>query len=250
MAVTLYHLNPKTERIGRCAVQKGVCPFGSDNPHFATKGDTQAYYENNLESEYGLFGDGSKSMSMKKDAVAKRLNLLPDSAMEELIKERFKRGGYTPKEVTNALNSKEPFYVYYTSNQEMTLDPDDSVTSHTFMKGACSYMAAELHKATGWPIVIYSDSKAAADGYWQGHVVVKTPEGKYLDVSGVSDNPNRVFGALANNFESREVHSVEELNEHILKGSAYPPQKLEFLERFALSKVAYEVLSVEGLLED
>lgn len=252
MALKLYHLNPDSEKIGICrATGSGTCPFSADNPHFATKEETQAYYENELESEYGLFsGASDSSKAMSEAAVRRRLNLLSDEALDQLIEDRFRFGGYTPREAKAAVAKGAPFYVNYTANQEMTLDPDHRYTQHTFMRGACAVFAAQVHRATGWPMVVYSNDKTV--DYWQGHVAVRTPDGRYLDASGVSDDPTREFGELSRGWVRTEAANVEELHQQTANstdGRLEEKEGLQLLERFAAAKIAFEVLKSEGLLE-
>ena len=251
MALTLYHLNPDTEKIGVCRAQKGMCPFSSANPHFTSKEATQAYYENVLESEYGIFGEPGGELSLEEDAVRRRLNLLPDEALKQLVWERFRFGGYTPREADQMVAKKSTFYVSYTGNQEMSLDAEDDSTQHTFMRGACAIFATEIHRATGWPMVVYSDPTSPK--LWQGHVAVKVPGGGYLDASGLVDDPIRSFGADAKKWKATEVSSFEELRDQTanrIDGTKEEPKDLALLERFAVAKVAFDVLRDEGLLKE
>lgn len=257
MPTTLYHLNPDTERIGICRAEKGKvghrgCPFGSDRPHFGTKEEAQSYYENELEAEYGLFGEGkSQQPSLKRDAVRKRLNLLSDETLNSLIVDRWRHGGWTPRETEQQMAKKEPFYVNYTGNQEITLELDDDSTLRTFTRGACSFVAAEVHRVTGWPMTVFS-----AKGFeksWQGHVAVKLPDGRYLDATGITEEPLRGFGGLMEGAAVRDINSEAELIEVV--GTKEEGQKtlnsgLPLLERFALAKLTYDLLDSEDLLED
>lgn len=248
MALALYHLNPSTERIGRCRAENGKCPFGSENPHFTTKEETQAYYENELEVEYGLFGHGGE-LSLSKTAVARRLNLLPVEALDQLIWERWRRSGYTPREADEMLAKEKAFYVNYTANQEMTLNAESRETQQTFMRGACAVFAAQIHRATGWPVVVYSAK--VIPGVWQGHVVVRLPDGEYLDVSGRNNDPLNAFGSDAKNWKTFEATSLEELRAvtaNTYVGAEFEDHRLPLLERFAVAKIAYDVLDGEGLL--
>jgi len=254
---TLYHLNPATERIGACRAEKGKvghrgCPFGSERPHFGTKEEAQSYYENELESEYGLFGEGSSGqLSLKRDAVRKRLNLLSGETLNSLIVDRWRHGGWTPRETEQQMANGEPFYVNYSGNQEITLDLDDPSTQSTFTRGACSVLAAEVHRVTGWPMTVFTAK--GSEGYWTGHVAVKLPDGRYLDATGITDEPLRGFGALMDGASVRDVASEAELMESV--GAREESDKtlnssLSLLERFALAKLTYDLLDSEELLED
>lgn len=247
MALALFHLNPKTERIGKCSADRGRCPFGTERPHFVTREEVQSYYEGELEAEYGLFGDGELDLSER--SVARRLNILPDDALEELIRERFRRGGYTPREADSALKGNEPFYAYYTGNQEITLDPYSARTQQTFLRGACAVFARTVHRATGWPMVVYSDR--SVPGYWQGHVTVRTPDGKELDIRGALDDPLAGFAGTAK-WTVTEAKNADELREQTAdreEDALAERRDLELLERFAVAKLAFEILQDEGYLQ-
>lgn len=249
MPLALYHLNPDTERIGRCRAENGRCPFGSESPHFTTKEETQAYYENELEAEYGLFGDSNGALSLDAASVRKRLNLLPDEPLNQLIWERWRRGGYTPREADQMMAKDEAFYVNYTANQEITLNPESPETHRTFMKGACGIFAAQIHRATGWPLVVYSSNEFS--GLWQGHVAVKLPDGRFLDVTGAGNDPIREFGPAAKDWTVTEARDLRELHEQTANSGAKSfeeKESLPLLERFAVAKLAYDVLAGEDLL--
>lgn len=256
MPVTLYHLNPDTERIGVCRANQGQgnqrrCPFGSENPHFGSKADAQSYYENALESEYGLFGEGSDGqLSLSREAVARRLNLLPEEALKGLVEERWRRGGWTARETAEQMAKAEPFYVYYNGNQEITLELDDESTQRTFTKGACSVMAYELNRATGWPVAIFMDP--SLEGSWEGHVAVKAPDGRYLDATGLTEDPRAPYGGYAEGWQEEEVDTeglIERFGERTTDGQT-EFSKLPLLERFAVAKLTYDLLDREGLLTD
>lgn len=256
MPTTLYHLNPETERIGVCRAEKSNahrhrgCPFGSERPHFGTKEEAQSYYENELETEYGLFGEGSSGqLSLKRDAVRKRLNLLSDETLNSLIVDRWRHGGWTPRDTEQQMANDEPFYVNYTNNQEITLDLDHPRTQATFTKGACSILAAEVHRVTGWPMTVFTAEDAGSS--WTGHVAVKLPDGRYLDATGITEEPLRPYGATMKNSSSQDINSEAELIELVSsKDKRTANSGLPLLERFALAKLTYDLLDSEDLLED
>lgn len=256
MPVTLYHLNPETERIGICRADSSNgnqrrCPFGSENPHFGSREDAQSYYENSLEAEYGLFGDGAVGeLSLQRDAVAQRLNLLPEAALLSLIEERWRRGGWTARETEGQMARGEPFYVHYSGNQEITLDLNSSATQRTFTKGACSVLAYELNRATGWPVAVFTDG--SSEGYWQGHVAVRTPDGSYLDATGVSSDPTGPYETPVGGWREEEVDTqglIDRFGEQTPDGQT-EFSRLPLLERFAVAKLAFDLLDDEGLLAD
>lgn len=251
--LVLYHLNRDTERIGVCKAQgPGRCPFSSDDPHFPTKEATQAYYENELEAEYGLFGSKDEKPSMDAESVRKRLNLLSPEHLKQLVWERWRFGGYTAKEADHQVAKGLPFDASYGSSQiDLTLDADSVQAQNAFMRGACADFAAQIHKATGWPMVVFTmDPKSEL---WQGHVTVRTPNGEYLDISGVSSNPTQPFGAEAKNWAVTEASNLDELHEQTANrfgGKISEKRKLDLLERFVVAKLAYDVLESEGFIED
>lgn len=252
-----YHMNPETGRVNICQAQfpTGNCRFGSDKPHFTEKHDAEKFVEKTLEKEEGMFSTLSKESknelhnnennqqaSFTAEEVKDRLQLLPQEALDHLILEQWKKA-FSKKEAEEKLKSKEPFYVYYNRNQEMTLDPDDYETQSTFMRGACSVLAYELHRATGWDIVLFSDKDTS---YWSGHVVVRTPSGGYLDIEGESDSE---YGQFFNkNIYEQKTVSVEELNELMIQEKKPLTKNLGMLERFAASQIAYNLLESEGYI--
>jgi len=257
LPTALYHLNPETERIGVCRAEKGNnrhrgCPFGSERPHFGTKEEAQSYYENELEAEYGLFGEGAaEKLSLKRDVVRKRLNLLSDETLNSLVVDRWRHGGWTPRETEQQMTNDEPFYVNYSGNQEITLELDDHSTQQTFTKGACSFLAAEVHRVTGWPMTVFTAK--GSEGYWTGHVAVKLPSGSYLDATGITDNPLQPYGGTMVGASSKDITSEAELMESV--GSRDGDHKtlnggLPLLERFALARLTFDLMDRENLLED
>lgn len=250
--LTLYHLNRDTERIGVCRAKgTGSCPFGSDDPHFPTREATQAYYENDLEATHGLFGSKDESLSMKAEAVKRRLNLLAPEDLKQLVWERFRYGGYTPREADHQVAKNLPFQVSYGSSmRELTLDVDSSHTQNVFMKGYCADFAAQVHRATGWPMAVFT--KDPESEFWQGHVAVKTPEGDYLDISGVSSNPTEAFGSEAKKWTETEALNPDELHGQTANsfgGKIAEKTKLDLLERFVAAKLAFDLLESEGFIE-
>lgn len=188
---------------------------------------------------------------MKREAVARRLNLLPAETLQGLIQERWRQGGWTPRETEQQMAKGEPFYVNYSGNQEITLDIDHHNTQHTFTKGACSVLAAEVHRVTGWPMTVFTAKDSEKS--WTGHVAVKLPDGRYLDATGVSEDPIRSYGAIMIGASSKDITTEAELIEVV--GTREEGKKtlnggLALLERFALAKLTYDLLDSEDLLED
>lgn len=221
----LYHFNPETKRVNICKAQfpTGNCRFGTDQPHFENREEAQQFVEKVLEDENGLFnifskknGKGDDENNEKdqqtiftKDELKQRLQLLSEDGLNSLILEQLKNG-HSKAEAEEKLKNKEPFYVYYNRNQEITLDPEDYETQNTFMKGACSVLAHELHRATGWNIVVFSDKR---EKYWSGHVVVETPSGNHLDIEGEGSPDGYSFDYFNRNHYEKRTVNVEELNE-------------------------------------
>jgi hypothetical protein len=73
----------------------------------------------------------------------------------------------------------------------------DRQTNETFTLGGCWILAEDLHRTTGWPLVLVATSaKTRPDGataYGWVHVLVRSPDGRLIDVEGVHD-PADVWG--------------------------------------------------------
>lgn len=188
----------------------------------------QAYYENDLEATHGLFGSKDESLSMKAEAVKRRLNLLAPEDLKQLVWERFRYGGYTPRKADHQVAKNMPFHVSYGSSmRELTLDVDSPHTQNVFTKDPESE-------------------------FWQGHVAVKTPEGDYLDISGVSNNPTEAFGSEAKKWTETEALNPDELHGQTANrfgGKIAEKTKLDLLERFVAAKLAFDLLESEGFIE-
>lgn len=52
-----------------------------------------------------------------------------------------------------------------------------------FTQGDCHILARALHIRTGWPIGVTVER----DGKWHGHAFIVCPDGRALDVNGLSD---------------------------------------------------------------
>ena len=84
---------------------------------------------------------------------------------------------------------------------DLTVDSDqvDEHAAKLFSSGWCWALAEALHLATGWPVVIQGYTISAlrfgsyevpmdmAQVYSWSHVLVQRPDGKLLDVFGLSD---------------------------------------------------------------
>lgn len=255
----LYHVNPETRRVNICKAvfPSGKCRFGSDKPHFVEREEALKHVEQILEQEEGLFNNLTKKNtdenveyqsntqeSFTSEELKTRLQLLPQEALDHLILEQFKKA-FSKKEAEEKLLNKEPFYVYYNRNQEITLDPEDYETQSTFMKGACSVLAYELHRATGWDIVLFSDKRSS---YWEGHVALKTPSGGYLDIEGESHSGYGEF--FKKGIYEEKTVNVDELNHIITQKNLPLTNGLGMLERYAASQIAYNLLESEGYIKD
>lgn len=65
----------------------------------------------------------------------------------------------------------------------------DSAAKYAFTRGQCHALALVLHRLTGWKLYgLYSEyewtRKQAGRKSTPGHVVVRTSEGKYIDITG------------------------------------------------------------------
>lgn len=255
----LYHVNPETRRVNICKAvfPSGKCRFGSDKPHFADREEALKHVEKTLEQEEGLFNNltkkkdeqniekaDNKQTSFTSEELKTRLQLIPQEALDQLILEQHKKA-FSKKEAEEKLRNKEPFYVYYNRNQDITLDPEDYDTQSTFMKGACSVLAHELHRATGWDIVLFSSKKSS---FWEGHVALKTPSGGYLDIEGETSSR---YGEFFNeNIYEEKIIDVNELNNTMTHKNEPLTSHLGILERYAASQIAYNLLESEGYIKD
>lgn len=250
----LFHINPKTNRVGSCQARNEKCPFGNSLPHFETKEKALEYNELILKNDYGLFQkfnknsineENSKNVKIDKDLVKMRLNLITDDSLKALVFERWKRGGYSKKEAEDEMDKDRPFYVYYTGNQEITLDYNSFSSNHTFSKGACGYLAARIHQATGYPMVVYTE-KDGSD-LWSGHIAIKIPEEEetYLDITGISSDPSVSYNFK--NCQKDIVYSMEELTK-VIGENKYNGEHLPRLENFVLSKFSFELLKDNNCL--
>lgn len=260
----IYHTNPETGNVNICQVKNGKCKFGSDTPHFTDKEEAQKFIEQKLEKENGAFATLSKENTNQEsaqenfgtlnkpfpsDVVKERLNLLSKEGLDHLIKERYKNT-MTKKEVEEAFENNAPFYVYFgSSDQQMNLDSEDYETQKTFMQGSCSVLAYELSKATDWQIVSFTDKKSEKNGYWQGHISLKTPEGEYLDVEGCHSPGS---GEYSNTDYYREDDiSREELVKIVKNDKAESlTNDFDLLEKYATSQLAYNLLESEGYIKN
>jgi hypothetical protein len=64
----------------------------------------------------------------------------------------------------------------------MAIAPIDEFTVTEFTTGACGYLAAALHRATGWPIVAEFDGPLADD---VAHIWVENECGFAVDINGI-----------------------------------------------------------------
>jgi hypothetical protein len=60
----------------------------------------------------------------------------------------------------------------------------DSSAEHAFTRGQCHALALALHKLTGWKLYGLYDRNEWDNGETPGHVVVRSPKGKYIDITG------------------------------------------------------------------
>lgn len=216
------------------------------SPHFSDRNEALAHNERTLEAEYGLFDTPSETgaLDMSEAAIRDRLQMVDYESLEGLVWEQ-QRLSNTPSEVEEMVAKNEPFYVYYGFNREATLDLDSPETQTAFLRGGCSTLAADLHKATGWPIIVHSSN---TPGAWSGHVTVQTPDGAELDIAGRSSNPLGSFKADEN--WTREEVSLERLKELVDSRSKNLGDSLGLLERQLTSHMALELLKSEGFVTE
>ena len=64
---------------------------------------------------------------------------------------------------------------------------------HRYTTGCCYDLALEIHKRTGWALLLEDWEEGVTDYYWDGfvypvcpsHALVVTPDGRKLDIDGV-----------------------------------------------------------------
>lgn len=95
-------------------------------------------------------------------------------------------------------------YFYFISDEE----------NEMFTEGDCGLLARELHKQNGYPVVAIGLRQTGQTTSWQ-HMVVRTPENRFLDVTGIQTESS-LKGAWSYRFSVRPDEEIvfEELNEN------------------------------------
>jgi hypothetical protein len=248
-----YHINPETGRPNICRASIRECRFGSSSQHFETKQAAAAFSEKMLTEEHGIVAtlkkvpEVSQIVSKKEMAtIEKELGVLPKEKLHALVKQRL-RLAMTPRELERFLDKEggygsASFYAHYTGNQEMSLDYNHYVVQKTFTKGACAMLASELNRVTGLPLVVFTRDKENSTS-WNGHAVIKLPNGEYFDIHGPSDRRWLLSEYAGSDSWTEEELTTEEFNKIVgIKKNKTATDGLEPLERAALAKVCFDLI--------
>jgi hypothetical protein len=248
-----YHINPETGRPNICRASIRDCRFGSSSQHFETKQDATAFSEKALSEEHGAVATLKKvpevpQIASKKEmsSIEKELGVLPTEKLHSLVKQRL-RLALTPRELEKHLDNEggydsASFYAYYTGNQEASLDYNHYANHQTFTKGACAYLALELNRVTGFPIVVFSRDKDKSSS-WSGHAVIKLPNGEYFDISGPGSRENALFGFSGSHLWAEDEVTTEDFKKLVgVKPKEEARNRLEPLEKAVLAKICFDLI--------
>lgn len=115
----------------------------------------------------------------------------------------------------------------------VTLNEEDGYLAivDTFTTGQCHTFALAMHDLTGWPMLMLAeDADWSPDtwGYW-AHVVVRTPDGGYIDIKGRGDDPEEDWDCSAFPL------TRDELLDGVSRGRTFPipPGAYETARHFA-----------------
>lgn len=248
-----YHINPETGRPNICRASIRDCRFGSISQHFETKQDATAFSEKSLANEHGAVAtlkkvtETSQSGSKKEmSSIEKELGVMPTEKLHSLVKQRL-RLAMTPRELERFVDKEggyesASFYAHYTGNQEMSLDYNHYVVQKTFTKGACAILASELNRVTGFPLIVFTRDKETSTS-WNGHAVIKLPNGEYFDIHGPSDRRWLLSEYAGSDSWTEEELTTEEFNKLVgVKKNKTATEDLEPLEKAALAKVCFDLI--------
>jgi hypothetical protein len=207
-----YHINPETGRANKCSAAPGNCRFGSDSAHESTKEAARARYEQTMATEQ-MPKPLAKSKEPRPFAAA---TSQPSDTVELSVKEltllkRRLRGQLMAKEYkAMEIDFTTEVDVVYNRNATVAFDYTAECNWQTFTKGACGFLAYELHKRTGFPLAVLTDDPDAKG--WSGHVAVRIGDDAYLDISGVSSLDSLVASHRLN----RKKHTVEHITDEAI----------------------------------
>lgn len=248
-----YHINPETSRPNICRASIRECRFGSSSQHFETKQAATAFSEKSLAEEHGTVATLKKvsevsQIASKKEmsSIEKELGVLPPEKLHSLVKQRL-RLAMTPRELERFVDKEggyesASFYARYTGNQEMSLDYNHYVVQKTFTKGACAMLASELNRVTGLPLVVFTRDKENSTS-WNGHAVIKLPNGEYFDIHGPSDRRWLLSEYAGSDSWTEEDLTTEEFNKLVgVKKNKTATEGLDPLEKAALAKVCFDLI--------
>jgi len=102
---------------------------------------------------------------------------------------------------------------WYKKSQK--LNPD------CFCRGYCAEFAIALHRLTGWPTIAFNEVvKEDGEEYYNlVHTVVKSPNGKYVDVRGIRTEQEIANNLLATDATPLKDYKLENVSEEDLYAS-------------------------------
>ncbi len=246
VALKLFHISPTSGRVSICKRAYGFCTFGATLPHFTAREASVAHGKLSLEEALavGLSGE-PKELPLTEDLVRKRLGLLSHEELRQLVWEHHRLSN-APGEATVLVEADAPVHVFLGGNREVTMELDTRENYHAYMHGGCSLLAAEIHRATGWPIEVYSYPPEG--GYWSGHVTIQTPRGGHLDIQGeYTQDPRKEFGP-AGMAMVKSLVDIQELTRLVDSRASTVGNNLALLDRQLTAQLAFQLLKTEGYL--
>ena len=154
------------------------------------------------------------------------------------------RGGYELSVLKKMdIGVDTPANVSYNRNGEAAFNYENYENQELFSKGACGFFAYAVHEKTGLPLVVFTEDPKS--DYWQGHVAVKISEGKFLDITGISDERTYEsrYGLEPGVYSMETVESQDRFKELMgLPSAGTVYDKLGDLEKAILDRNATDVV--------
>lgn len=124
------------------------------------------------------------------------------------------------------------------SSFTMTCYYDDHYTQHFFSYGKCGYVAYELHKLTGKPFTVFTDTTYKHG--WQGHVGIRLDDNTILDVTGRRTHEQVIRAYNLKEFTINTVDKAEFLKTMKKEDEPFYGDR-EQLEQAAVQKIARDL---------
>lgn len=177
------------------------------------------------------------------------LGELSDGALSDLILAQYEESGRFWDEdeayrASRRLSSAEVDVVLGSSWVEVTTSIDSGLTVHAFMHGGCGYIAGELHRVTGLPLVRFTSPDRRFG--WQGHWAVEVGPDSFLDIRGLTD-ASTVLEEFSNGSEwawERGPHLYGELLGQLREGAATVVDELDPLEAALVRRYVGQLLKL------